>query len=118
MACAVGTLIYAVGLLFMAFVVNETGVFLGQILVGMGLGSAGISIAVGALAKAAPPKKRSLAMGLVTSFGSFGQFALVPVAQILMTQNGWQFARILSAIVASTVAFSLGMRVPAGGDAR
>ena len=89
---AFGTLIYAVGLLFMAFVVNETGVFLGQILIGMGLGSAGISIAVGAVARAAPPEKRSLAMGLVTSFGSFGQFALVPVAQILMTQNGWQFA--------------------------
>jgi predicted MFS family arabinose efflux permease len=114
---AFGTLIYAVGLLFMAFVVNETGVFLGQILVGMGLGSAGISIAVGAVAKAAPREKRSLAMGLVTSFGSFGQFALVPVAQILMTQNGWQFALvILSAIVASTVAFSLGMRVPAEGE--
>ena len=113
---AFGTLIYAVGLLFMAFVVNETGVFLGQILIGMGLGSAGISIAVGAVARAAPPEKRSLAMGLVTSFGSFGQFALVPVAQILMTQNGWQFALvILSAIVASMVAFSLGMRVPAGG---
>ena len=81
----------------------------------MGLGSAGISIAVGAVARAAPPEKRSLAMGLVTSFGSFGQFALVPVAQILMAQNGWQFAIvILSAIVASMAAFSLGMRTPAG----
>ena len=63
-----------------------------------------------------PPEKRSLAMGLVTSFGSFGQFALVPVAQILMTQNGWQFAIvILSAIVASMVAFSFNMRIPADG---
>jgi MFS family permease len=115
---AFGTLVYAVGLLCMAFMVNEAGLFLGQILIGMGLGSAGISIAVGAVARAAPPEKRSLAMGLVTSFGSFGQFALVPVAQILMTQNGWQFAIvILSAVVASMVAFSLGMRVPAG-DAR
>ena len=43
----------------MAFMVNETGVFLGQILIGMGLGSAGISIAVGAVARAAPPEKRS-----------------------------------------------------------
>ena len=111
---AFGTLVYAVGLLCMAFMVNETGVFLGQILIGMGLGSAGISIAVGAVARAAPPEKRSLAMGLVTSFGSFGQFALVPIAQILMAQNGWQFAIvILSAIIASMVAFSLGMRAPA-----
>jgi MFS family permease len=114
---ALGSLIYAIGLLCMVFMVNESGIFLGQILIGMGLGSAGISIAVGAVARAAPPEKRSLAMGLVTSFGSFGQFALVPVAQILMTQNGWQFAIvILSAIVASMAAFSFGMRVPAGGD--
>jgi predicted MFS family arabinose efflux permease len=55
-------------------------------------------------------------MGLVTSFGSFGQFALVPVAQIMMNEHGWQFAIvILSAIVASMVAVTLGMRVPAGG---
>ena len=52
----------------------------GQILIGLGLGSAGISIAIGALARSAP-EKRSLAIGLVTSFGSFGQFALVPVTQ-------------------------------------
>ena len=110
---AFGTLIYATGLLIMAFVVSETGIFLGQILIGMGLGSAGISIAVGAVARAVPPKKRSLAMGLVTSFGSFGQFALVPVVQILMNDHGWQFALVvLSAIVASTIAFSFGMRVP------
>ena len=112
---AFGTLIYATGLLIMAFMVSETGVFLGQILIGMGLGSAGISIAVGAVARAAPPEKRSLAMGLITSFGSFGQFALVSLAQILMNENGWQFALVvLSAIVASMITFSLGMRVPAG----
>ena len=113
---AFGVLIYAVGLLSMAFVVTESGIFFGQVLIGMGLGSAGISIAVGAVARAAPPEKRSLAMGLVTSFGSFGQFALVPVAQIMMNEHGWQFAIvILSAIVASMVAVTLGMRVPAGG---
>ncbi|MDC1383152.1 MFS transporter [Candidatus Puniceispirillum sp.] len=108
-----GTLVYATGLLIMAFMVNETGIFLGQILIGIGLGSAGISIAIGVVARAAPPKKRSLAMGLVTSFGSFGQFALVPMSQIMMSEHGWQFALvILSAIVASMITFSLGMRVP------
>ena len=113
-----GTLVYATGLLIMAFMVNETGIFLGQILIGMGLGSAGISIAVGVVARAAPPEKRSLAMGLVTSFGSFGQFALVPISQIIMNEHGWQFALVvLSAVVASMITFSLGMRVPTG-DAR
>ena len=112
---AVGALLYAGGLFLMASFVSETGVFIGQILVGLGLGSAGISIAIGAVARAAPPEKRSLAMGLVTSFGSFGQFALVPITQILMVNGGWQFALVmLSAIMASMVAVAIGLRTPAG----
>ncbi|MDB2513709.1 MFS transporter [Alphaproteobacteria bacterium] len=112
---AVGALLYAGGLFLMASFVTETGVFIGQILVGLGLGSAGISIAIGAVARAAPPEKRSLAMGLVTSFGSFGQFALVPITQILMVNGGWQFALVmLSAIMASMVAVAIGLRTPAG----
>jgi len=111
---AFGVLVFASGLFVMATLLNEAGIFLGQILVGIGIGSAGISIAVGAVARAAPPEKRSLAMGLVTSFGSFGQFALVPVTQIFMSDYGWQFALVmLSAISASMVAVSLGLRTPA-----
>ena len=97
----------------MASFVTESGVFIGQILVGLGLGSAGISVAIGAVARAAPPEKRSIAMGLVTSFGSFGQFVLTPT-QILMADGGWQFALvILSVIMASMVAVAMGLRTPA-----
>ena len=112
---AMGALLYGGGLLLMASFVTDAGIFIGQILIGLGLGSAGISIAIGAVARAAPPEKRSLAMGLVTSFGSFGQFALVPVTQILMVQGGWQFALLmLSVIMASMVAVAMGLRTPAG----
>lgn len=112
---AIGALLYGGGLFLMASYVTEAGIFMGQILVGLGLGSAGISIAIGAVARAAPPEKRSLAMGLVTSFGSFGQFALVPVTQILMVTGGWQFALLmLSVIMASMVAVAMGLRTPAG----
>ena len=112
---AMGALFYGGGLLLMASFVTDAGIFIGQILIGLGLGSAGISIAIGAVARAAPPEKRSLAMGLITSFGSFGQFALVPVTQILMVQGGWQFALLmLSVIMASMVAVAMGLRTPAG----
>ena len=112
---AMGALLYGGGLFMMASFVTDAGIFIGQILIGLGLGSAGISIAIGAVARAAPPEKRSLAMGLVTSFGSFGQFALVPVTQILMVQGGWQFALLmLSVIMASMVAVAMGLRTPAG----
>ena len=112
---AMGALLYGGGLFLMASFVTDAGIFIGQILIGLGLGSAGISIAIGAVARAAPPEKRSLAMGLVTSFGSFGQFVLVPVTQILMVQGGWQFALLmLSVIMASMVAVAMGLRAPAG----
>jgi len=112
---AIGALLYGGGLFLMASYVTEAGIFIGQILIGLGLGSAGISIAIGAVARAAPPEKRSIAMGLVTSFGSFGQFALVPVTQILMVTGGWQFALLmLSVIMASMVAVAMGLRTPAG----
>ena len=111
---AIGALLYGGGLFLMASYVTEAGIFIGQILIGLGLGSAGISIAIGAVARAAPPEKRSLAMGLVTSFGSFGQFALVPLTQILMVTGGWQFALLmLSVIMASMVAVAMGLRTPA-----
>ena len=112
---AIGALLYGGGLFLMASFVTEAGIFIGQILIGLGLGSAGISIAIGAVARAAPPEKRSLALGLVTSFGSFGQFALVPLTQILMVTGGWQFALLmLSVIMASMVAVAMGLRTPAG----
>ncbi|MGB1862737.1 MAG: MFS transporter [Candidatus Puniceispirillum sp.] len=108
---ATGALLYTIGLLLMALYVTDAGVLIGQIFIGMGLGSAGISIAVGAVARAAPPEKRSLALGLVTSFGSFGQFALVPFTHELMSSYGWQTALvILSVIMASMVAVTLGLR--------
>ena len=111
---AIGALLYGGGLFLMASYVTEAGIFIGQILIGLGLGSAGISIAIGAVARAAPPETRSLAMGLVTSFGSFGQFALVPLTQILMVNGGWQFALLmLSVIMASMVAVAMGLRSPA-----
>ena len=112
---AFGTMLYGGGLFLMASYVTEAGIFMGQILIGLGLGSAGISIAIGAVARSAPPEKRSLAIGLVTSFGSFGQFALVPVTQILMVNGGWQFALLmLSVIMASMVAMAMGLRTPVG----
>ncbi len=108
---SLGALIYSAGLLFTALMVTETGIFLGQMLIGIGMGSAGISIAIGAVARAVPAEKRSLAFGMVTSFGSFGQFALLPITQLLIGGYGWQMALIvLSVLMGAMMAVSLGMR--------
>jgi len=100
---AIGALFYAVGLLVMGTLISPEGLIFGQIMIGIGLGSAGISIALGAVARATKPEKRTLALGLVTSIGSFGQFAVLPVTQFFIDGFGWQIALLLLSGVATSM---------------
>ncbi len=105
---AIGAIFYSAGLLLMGIIVSPSGLFFGQIMVGIGLGSAGISIALGAVARATKPENRSLALGLVTSIGSFGQFAILPITQSFIGGFGWQIAlMLLSGVAASMLAACL-----------
>lgn len=105
---AIGTLFYAGGLVVMASFVSPSGLIMGQLMIGIGLGSAGVSIALGAVARAVAPEKRSLALGMVTSIGSFGQFAVLPVTQIFIDGYGWQVSLLLlSGLSASMLASCL-----------
>ncbi|MDC0564338.1 MFS transporter, partial [Alphaproteobacteria bacterium] len=105
---AIGTLFYAGGLVLMASFVSPSGLMMGQLMIGIGLGSAGVSIALGAVARAVAPEKRSLALGMVTSIGSFGQFAVLPVTQIFIDGYGWQVSLLLlSGLSASMLASCL-----------
>ena len=105
---AVGTVLYSGGLIVMALFVSPNGLMMGHMLIGLGLGSAGVSIALGAVARAVAPEKRSLALGLVTSIGSFGQFAILPITQIFIDGYGWQVSLLLlSGLSASMIASCL-----------
>ena len=105
---ATGAIFYAIGLFSMGAYISPEGLFFGQIMVGVGLGSAGMSIALGAVARATSAEKRSLALGLVVSIGSFGQFAVLPVTQFFINGFGWQMALILlSGVAASMLAACL-----------
>src|SRR5258706_580696 len=44
---------------------------------------------MGVVGRAVPPEKRSAALGLIGAGGSFGQFAMLPCAQTLISQTGW-----------------------------
>ena len=107
----IGGILYAGGLLTMAGMVTPSGMLLGNFMVGMGLGSAGMAIALGAVSRVVPDDRRSLALGMVTSLGSFGQFALVPITQIVILDFGWQAAMLASTFVAaSMIAISYGLK--------
>lgn len=86
-----GSFIYSLGLLAMFFS-TPLGLFSGQFLIGIGLAGAGFSVALGAIGKNTPPHKRSLALGIGSAGGSFGQFALVPISQNIAEQLGWSLS--------------------------
>ena len=98
-----GSIIYSLGLLIM-FLATPFGLFSGQILVGIGLAGAGFSVSLGAIGKSVPLHKRSMALGIGSAGGSFGQFALVPISQGLAAQFGWSLTfAILAGIAAATM---------------
>jgi MFS family permease len=94
-----GTLLYALGLFCMAH--SATGwefTLSAGILVGVGLSCSGFSIVYGVVARAFPPEKRTLALGIAGSAGSFGQFIMLPYGQVLINQIGWQYALLVLAV--------------------
>lgn len=78
----VGGVILAAGLALSALGSGGWALFVGLgLLVGVGISCTGFGVALAAVGKAAPPEKRTMAMGLASAGGSFGQAILVPLTQ-------------------------------------
>jgi MFS family permease len=96
-----GALLYAAGLLLMAFGGNSPLMFYlsAGVLVGFGLSGSGFQVVLGAFAKLMPPQWRSLSFGVGTAAGSFGQFLFSPLAIVLLNRLGWQSALLVFAVL-------------------
>ena len=113
---SLGGILYAAGLLVMTGLVTPSGMLLGNFMIGLGLGSAGMAVALGAVSRSVPDKRRPLALGMVTSLGSFGQFALVPITQIVILDFGWQAAMLASSFIAAAM-IAIGYGLKSADDA-
>src|ERR671919_781785 len=60
----------------------------------------GLILVLALVARAFPPEKRSLAVGIAGACGSFGQFAMLPWAQGLISGYGWLSALLVFALMA------------------
>jgi MFS family permease len=100
-----GIVLYVLGLLGMAWATTGTGFVLSAgVLIGIGLSGTTFSIVYGVLGRITPPEKRSMALGIAGAMGSFGQFALLPVSQSLISDFGWLEALLILAGIAALMA--------------
>jgi predicted MFS family arabinose efflux permease len=90
-----GALLYVIGLFWMAHPTTPFAFVLAAgVMIGTGLSGVTFSVITGVLGRAFPPEKRSMVLGISAAAGSFGQFALLPLTQWLISHVGWTGALI------------------------
>ena len=102
---AVSGLLFAGGLALMPLATTPLMLDLSAgLLVGLGLSGVTFAVILGAVGRAFPPERRSLALGIASSGGAFGQFLMLPFGEILISAVGWQSALL---VLAGTVLASV-----------
>jgi predicted MFS family arabinose efflux permease len=117
---AAGGLLYAAALYLMATAASALELHLSAgLLIGLALGGTGFGVVLAAVGRAVPPEARSMALGITTALGSFGQFVMPPIGQALITSYGWQPTLMLFALGALLmIAAAGGLRSPWPGGAQ
>jgi len=108
---AVCGLLYAAGLALMPFSTTPLMLDLSAgLLIGLGLSGVSFGIILGVVGRAFPPERRSFALGIASSGGSFGQFLMLPFGQLLISSFGWQVALMaLAGTILATVPLATAM---------
>ena len=107
----IGGLVYAGGLVVMGNAQDAADLNLGAgLLMGFAQAATGFAVVLGAVARRVSPAKRSLALGIASAGGSFGQFYMAPISQGLIETWGWSTALIYIgafAVIMSVLAAAL-----------
>lgn len=106
-----GALVYLAGLAVAATAADAAGLMLGfGALVGLSMAGVTFVVVLGAVGRAVPPEKRTLAFGIVTAGGSFGQFLVVPAAQGMLDALDWRLTLfMLAGLIALIIPLALGV---------
>jgi len=93
-----GAVLYALGLVVMAYAVTPGLLHLGAgVLIGFGLSGCSFNLVLGAFGKLLPESWRPMAFGAGTAAGSFGQFLFPPIGNVLIDSMGWHQALLIFA---------------------
>ena len=102
---ATGAVLYTIGLILMA--VSGTGsqfALATGLFIGLAQGCTTFSIVFGVVSRIFPPERRSIALGLCSAAGSFGQFAMLPYTGSLISNFGWFNALLILSVSAALIA--------------
>ncbi|CAM3837414.1 putative MFS-type transporter YhjX [compost metagenome] len=106
----VGGILYAVGLVLMGMSDSALTLSLSAgLLIGIGLSGTSFSVILGVVGRAVPPEKRSMAMGIASAAGSFGQFAMLPGTLGLIGWLGWSAALLVLGLLVAFIVPLVGL---------
>lgn len=110
-----GALIYALGILGMRAAQTGAEFYLfAGVATGLGISFSAFSIALAVMAKTVGPERRSLALGIGTAAGSFGQVLFSPLTQLMISTYGWQAALLVLAVMVLAI-IPAALFLPKGG---
>ena len=118
-----GAICYILGLIGLAYIATPLLLHLNAgLLLGGALGGTSFGIILAVIGRSVAPERRSVAMGVATAAGSFGQFLLLPLTQFLISRFDWHAALlVLAGVAALILPLSLalaGSPAAAGGAAK
>jgi predicted MFS family arabinose efflux permease len=99
-----GALCYVLGLVATIFATGWITLTLGTgLLMGFALACTAANLGLTATARIVTPASRSMMLGLISAFGSVGSFVCAPLAQGLISTQGWQIALVAFVVLASVM---------------
>lgn len=95
----VGSIFYAVGCFMLYASNNSSGLFIFSMGAVIGISAGGNSFpnVLASIGRRFPQKSKqqSMAFGVVSSFGSFGQCCFLPIARAMLTSIGWRMSLVV-----------------------
>ena len=109
---AICGVLYVIGLLIMSGAATPFGLHLGAgIFIGIAAAGTGYTLILGAVGRAAAPERRTMALSIVSAFGSLGQLIAAPTNQILIVNLGTASTFLILAVaLGAVIPLSVAMR--------
>ncbi len=109
---AAGGVMIAAGMALTPWVSSEWAlIFSLGVLSAVGAGAGSLTILIGAASRAIPLERRTLAVSIISSGGSLGQFVFAPLTQALISAFGWASAMgVLAATALTTLPLAWPLR--------